>query len=94
MMNATPDQAKERMEAWVAWAASVGGALIEGGSHLARVAQLGTGVDDATDDSVTGYSVLEADRVQTVTDLLSNHPHLRLGSISVLEARFQYHSGR
>ena len=91
MLSSMPDETKAGMDAWVAWATGAGSALIEGGGQLARVAQLGAAVEGADDDSVSGFSIIEADTVETVTALLSNHPHLKVGSISVMEARFQYH---
>jgi hypothetical protein len=83
MANATPEQAKAGMDAWMAWAGKAGDAIVDLGAPLAPVTTVGGGAGDQT----AGFSILEADGRGTVEQLLRDHPHLHTsgGAISVYE---------
>ena len=87
MANATPEQAKEGMDAWMKWAGAVGGALVDIGQPLGGGNRVGGSGTSAT-DGPQGYSVLEAGSLEAATALLDGHPHLMMpgASIDVLEA--------
>lgn len=87
LANATPEQAKAGMEAWMTWAANAGDAIVDLGSPLAAAAHVGpssAGVDAA---QLSGFSVLQAESANALTKVLDGHPHLGMqgGSIEVLE---------
>jgi hypothetical protein len=87
MANATPEQAKAGMEAWMAWAAKAGDAIVDLGAPVAPAAHVGPaspGVDAA---QLSGFSVLQAESADALTTVLDGHPHLGMdgGSIEVLE---------
>ena len=84
MAGGTPEQAQAGMDAWMAWAAKAGDAIVDLGAPLADAAHLGGG--SATGD-ITGFSVLQAESADALTSLLDAHPHLGMpgASIDVLE---------
>ncbi|HEV7207626.1 MAG TPA: hypothetical protein VGN54_02675 [Mycobacteriales bacterium] len=87
MANASPEQAQAGMEAWMAWAASAGDAIVDLGSPLqARTCVTAEGVSDARNQA-SGYSVLQASSTDELATLLAKHPHLGMPgcSIDVLE---------
>ena len=47
MANATPEQMKAGMEAWMQWAGKAGGAVIDLGAPLAPASHVGPGSSDA-----------------------------------------------
>jgi hypothetical protein len=79
----TPDQAQEGMQAWMSWAGRTGPALVDMGSPLAPVASKGP--DGETGVGIGGYSVLEADSLDSVQKLLEGHPHLSAPGGSFIE---------
>lgn len=87
MANATPEQAKAGMDAWMAWAKKAGTAIVDLGMPLGNLKKLGAKMDNAG-DNVTGYSILQADSLDSATKLFNDHPHLKMPgfSIEVLES--------
>ena len=85
MANATPEQMKAGMDAWMVWAGKAGEAVVDLGAPLAFASHAG-GAASGTDD-VTGYSILQADSAAAVTSVLDGHPHLEMpgNSIDILE---------
>jgi hypothetical protein len=88
MASATPEQAKAGMEAWMAWAKKAGGAIVELGAPLSNGKRLEGSSVSNSGTMVAGYSIVQADSMETVTTLLKDHPHLRMPqfSIEVFEA--------
>jgi|SRR5579864_3507573 len=87
MAGATPEQMKEGMDLWKAWAQEAQKAIVDLGMPLTNPLQIaGTSVRQS-DSKVTGFSVLQAESTRAVTDLLIKHPHRRApgASIEVLE---------
>ena len=84
MANATPEQARAGMEAWMAWAGQAGKAVVDLGAPLGDGTMVGAG--DA-DGDIAGFSILDADSQGAVVDLLQGHPHFRTpgGAIEVHE---------
>ena len=85
MANATPEEAKAGMDAWMTWAGKAGRAVVDLGSPLAPGTHVGPG--GAAADDIAGYSILQADSLRAVEAVLDGHPHLHMpgGSIEVLE---------
>jgi hypothetical protein len=85
MANASPEEAKAGMDAWMTWAGKAGSAIVDLGAPLAHATHVGPG--DAGADDVAGYSILQADSLQAVEAVLDGHPHLFMpgGSIEILE---------
>jgi len=86
MASGTPEQAQAGMEAWMAWAAKAGDAVVDLGTPLADAARLGPASTGGDSLPVTGFSILQAESADAVTSVLEGHPHLQWGgSIDVLE---------
>jgi hypothetical protein len=86
MANASPEEMKAGMEAWMGWANDVGPALADFGAPLDAAQHFGAG-PASTADNVVGYSFLEGDSAEAVGGILQRHPHLSVdgNSIDVLE---------
>ncbi|MEP7054067.1 MAG: hypothetical protein ABI912_02320 [Actinomycetota bacterium] len=87
MSSATPEEMKAGLDAWMAWSAEAGDALLDFGMPVqarSRITANGA-TDPATEAS--GYSMLEAASLDELTALLEKHPHLKTpdSSIDVLE---------
>jgi hypothetical protein len=90
MAMATPEQAKAGMEAWMAWAKRCGAALVDLGAPLAHGKSLTSSGATRSTKQVCGYSVMQADSMDTVIGLLKTHPHFMTPgqcSIEVHEAQ-------
>jgi hypothetical protein len=89
MAGSSPEEAQAGMQLWMDWAGRVGGGMADMGSPLQSVAAIdSTGSTAATGSPfIGGFSVLEADSVDAVKNLLDNHPHFEEpgASIEVLE---------
>ena len=85
MANATPEQMKAGMDAWMTWAGKAGDAVVDLGTPLAPSTHVGATA--ASGEDVCGYSILQAASAQDITNLLDGHPHLEMpgSSIDVLE---------
>lgn len=81
MTDATPEQAQAGMDAWMAWAARAGSAILDLGSPTATVATLGDG--PAQSGSIGGYSLLQAESTQALEKLLDDHPHLMMDGAAI-----------
>ena len=71
MASATPEQAQAGMEAWQAWAAKAGSAIVDLGAPLAG------------EGDITGFSILEADSRGQLDGLLAEHPHRHMSGASI-----------
>ena len=77
MKNTSPEDMKKGMESWMKWAEKCGDNLVDMG------APLGNGKHIDASDTVTsnktevgGYSILKADNMSKIEELLKGHPHL------------------
>jgi hypothetical protein len=81
MAAGTPEQAQAGMDAWNAWAARAGDAVLDLGAPL--------GVVEAGGDAghpIGGYSILQAESAEALANVLDGHPHTAMGgTIETLE---------
>jgi hypothetical protein len=81
MAQSTPEQAQAGMDAWMAWAAKAGDAVVDLGTPTAVV--------DASGDSgepIGGYSILQAGSHEELGKVVADHPHKAMGgTIEILE---------
>jgi len=73
MANTDPEAAQAGMDAWMAWSQRAGSAIVDLGSPLQAVST------DVEGDPVGGYSIMEADSLERLQDLLDGHPHTEWG---------------
>jgi hypothetical protein len=87
MASATPEQAQAGLEAWNAWGAKAGDALVDFGTPVSQAGVVGAGSSPSGAGYIGGFSVLEADSVDSLRSLLDDHPHLMLegATIEILE---------
>lgn len=71
MASATPEQAQAGMEAWQAWAAKAGSAIVDLGAPLAG------------DGDISGFSILETGSRAELDGLLAEHPHRQAPGASI-----------
>jgi hypothetical protein len=83
MAGADPDQMKAGMDAWMAWAAEAGDAVVDLGTPLGRGRHLVGSDVTARDTDLAGYSILQADALDDVVKLLERHPHLTVPENSI-----------
>jgi len=85
--NATSEQMKAGMDAWMAWAGKAGDAGVGLGAPLAPAAHVGPGSSAPGVDELSGYSIMQADSAEALGGVLDGHPHLLMpgNSIEVLE---------
>ncbi len=70
------EAAKEGMKAWMAWAEKCGDALVDLGNPLGNAQKVSEGGAAASDSSVAGYSVVQAEDMEGAVALMDGHPHL------------------
>jgi hypothetical protein len=87
MANATPEETKAGMDAWMAWAQQAGDAVVDLGVPLGESTHLENGSASAGSNEASGYSIVEAGSLDAAAKLLEAHPHLHVpgNSIDVLE---------
>ena len=73
MANTTPEAAQAGMDAWMAWSQRAGSAIVDLGSPLQAASA------DVDGDPIGGYSIMEADSVERLQELLDGHPHTEWG---------------
>jgi hypothetical protein len=89
MGEPAPEQAQQAMAAFMAWASSVGGALVDPGAPLgpAKTVSSGSVMDGPAEGPVGGYSIVEAADLDSAVGLVKNHPFVgRGGSLQVSTA--------
>ena len=79
MSKATPEQSKAGMDLWMKWKGANEKAIVDLGMPL------GNPTDGKSD--IVGYSILQADSMNTIHKILKDHPHRHTpgGSITALE---------
>ena len=84
MAQATPEQMKAGMAAWMAWANSAKGAIVDLGSPLGNgVTVTSPPQGNPSASSIGGFSVLQADSKEAVLKTLSGHPHFHAPGASI-----------
>lgn len=75
-----PEAAQAGMDAWMQWGQRAGSALVDMGSPLQQV----TGGHEG--DPIGGYSIMQAESIEALREVLEGHPHTQWGgSIDILE---------
>jgi len=80
MAATTPAERQAGMDAWMAWGAAAGDALVEWGVPT----QPTTDDDPGPAGWIGGYSILQGENVDAVRTVLASHPHNQVGTIEVL----------
>ena len=78
MANASPEEMKASMDEWIKWRDEVSKTVkFDWGLPLQAVSRVtADGVTDS-DSQVSGYSIMEGESKEAITELLKTHPHLK-----------------
>jgi hypothetical protein len=79
MKNATPEQQKKGMEAWMVWMGAHKASIVEGGAPLGRTKRVDANGASDTRNGVGGYSIVQAPSHDEAAKLFGKeHPHLQM----------------
>ncbi len=81
----SPEEMSKIMEAWMKWAKNCGEHLVDMGSPLNNGKHLDTSGSTSSSSEVGGYSIMQADNVAKVEELLKENPHLGWGDGCYIE---------
>lgn len=87
MKNANPEDGKRMMEVWMKWFEKAGSAVVDGGMPTQKVATVGHATEKS-EGFVGGYSIVQAENVDEIKDMVKDHPHLMMpggSSIDIFE---------
>ncbi len=81
-MAATPDEQQKIMDDWGAWYGKLGAAIVDGGAPFGEAKHFaGDGGADGPlgQNAPTGYTLIEADSLDSAAAACADHPHLTHG---------------
>jgi len=87
MKNATPEQQKAGMDAWMSWGKKATSAMVDMGAPLGKSLRVTKGGASPTTNDLGGYSILQAESKEALAETLKGHPHFMMpdGFIEVVE---------
>jgi hypothetical protein len=79
MKNATPEQQKKGMEAWMKWMGDHKASIVEGGAPLGKTKKVDLKGASDTKNDIGGYSIVQAETAGAATKIFGkDHPHLQM----------------
>jgi hypothetical protein len=79
MKNATPEQQKKGMDAWMKWMNTNKTSLVDGGAPLGKTKRVDSNGTKDTKNEAGGYSVVQADSHDAAARIFGkDHPHLQV----------------
>lgn len=87
MRNATPEQQKAGMDAWMAWGKKAQSSIADMGGPLGKSMHVTNTGSSASTNDLGGFSVMHAETKEALAESLKGHPHFLTpeGSIDVVE---------
>jgi hypothetical protein len=87
MKNASSEQQKAGMDAWMAWSKKEAGSIVDMGGPLGKSLRVTTGGASSITNDLGGFSILKAESKEALAESLKGHPHFMMpeGSIEVVE---------
>lgn len=87
MKQATPEQQKAGMDAWMSWSKKSASTIVDMGAPLGKGSVVTPGGSSAVSNDLGGYSVLQAESKEALAESLKGHPHFMTpdGVIEVIE---------
>ena len=85
--NSTPEQMAAGTAAWQAWHEKSGSAVTDLGAPVDKSATVAAGVATQSKTSITGYTFLQAESLDSAVALMKDHPHFHMpgASVQILE---------
>jgi hypothetical protein len=77
MRSATPDQMKAGMEDWAKWGKKNQKAIVDMGAPMGKTKKVANGGVSDTHNNLGGYSIVEGDSLDSVSQMFVGHPHLK-----------------
>ncbi|MEM7215869.1 MAG: YciI family protein [Pseudomonadota bacterium] len=83
----TPEAGMEMMSRWNSWLDSLGAAAVDRGNPvgMSKTVSASGVVDNGGSNPLSGFSIVEADSIETAVELSKGCPHLDHGSIEIAE---------
>jgi hypothetical protein len=79
MKNATPEQQKKGMEAWMAWMNAHKASIVEGGAPLGKTKRVDAKGASDIKNAIGGYSIVQAETHDGAAKIFGKeHPHLQM----------------
>jgi len=87
MRNTTPEQQKAGMDAWMEWSKRAASSIVDMGAPLGKSLLVTKGGATPNTNDLGGYSILQADSKEALTETLKGHPHFMMpdGFIEVVD---------
>jgi hypothetical protein len=83
MANATPEQMKAGMAAWMTWMKTNEKSMVDMGAPLGRTIRVSQSSSASVRNEVTGYTVVWADSHEAAARLFEGHPHLQVPGATI-----------
>lgn len=88
MKNATPEQQKAGMDAWMKWSKQAASSIVDMGGPLGKSVRVakGGGASPVVND-LGGYSIMQAESKEALAATMKDHPHFMMpdSSIEIVE---------
>jgi hypothetical protein len=87
MKNATPEQQKAGMDAWMTWSKKSAASIVDMGGPLGKSLRVTTSGASPISNDLGGFSILQAESKEALAESLKGHPHFMTpeGVIEVVE---------
>ncbi|HEY2511057.1 MAG TPA: hypothetical protein VGI39_09385 [Polyangiaceae bacterium] len=87
MKNATPEQQKAGMDAWMTWSKKSASSIVDMGGPLGKSLRVTKGGSGPATNDLGGFSVLQAESKEALAESLKGHPHFMVpeGTIEIVE---------
>lgn len=85
MKEATPEEMKANMDAWMAWKAKNEAAIVDFGMPLEMGKSLMTNTTTDSKMMIGGYSILQGETMEDVRKALDGNPHFMMGGENSVE---------
>jgi hypothetical protein len=76
MRNATPEQMKAGMADWDKWGKKNQKAIVDMGAPLGKTKKVANGGVSDIRNNLAGYSIVQGDSAEAVSQIFAGHPHL------------------
>ena len=85
--HSTPEQQKQGMDAWMAWAKDSASAILDMGAPLGTAVRVTPTSTSSVSNDLGGYSILQTESKEALAETMQGHPHFMMpdSSIEIVE---------